>query len=138
LRAPSNCPATPSRLAVRLLFFAALAVLPISSSAQVQAPVVGQAGTPRTRAIEGTVLSSAGAPVSGAVVLLKNVKTLQVRSFIAQQDGKYRFYGLSTDVNWQLRAEAGGMTSKTKTVSVFDSHPRVMLNLKLDRKKSKT
>lgn len=86
------------------------------------------------RSIEGTVLSSTGAPVRGAIVLLKNGKTLQVRSFIAQQDGSYRFYGLSTDVNWELRAEANGLTSKTKTISVFDSHPHVRLNLKLVKK----
>jgi hypothetical protein len=72
------------------------------------------------------------------VVLLKDSKTLQVRSYVAQQDGKYHFYGLSTDVNWQLRAEADGMTSKTKMVSVFDSHSKVRLNLKLDKKKAKT
>jgi predicted secreted protein len=102
--------------------------------AQVQPPVVGQAGTPRIRTIEGTVLSSTGAPVSGAVVLLKNAKTLQVRSFIAQQNGTYRFYGLSTDVNWELRAEKDGLTSKTRTISVFDSHVKVRLNLKLDKK----
>lgn len=120
------------------MLVAVLATVVASSSAQVQAPVVGQTGTARTRAIEGTVLSSAGSPAAGAVVLLKNAKTLQVRSYIAQQDGKYHFYGLSTDVNWQLRAEADGMTSKTKTVSVFDSHPQVRLNLKLDRKKKKT
>lgn len=106
--------------------------LPIA--AQREAPVVGQSGTPRMRSIEGTVLSSTGAPVPGAIVLLKNAKTLQVRSFIAQQDGHYRFYGLSTDTNWELRAQSNGMTSKAKTVSVFDSHTRVRLNLKLDKK----
>ncbi len=67
----------------------------------------------------------------GAIVLLKNLKTLQVRSYIAQNDGTYRFYGLSTDINYQLRAEANGVTSKNKTVSVFDSHKVVKLNLKL-------
>lgn len=118
-----------------LLAAVVCSVLAAPLPAQVQAPVVGQAGTPRTRAIEGAVLSAAGAPVPGAFVLLKNGKTLQVRSYIAQQDGRYHFYGLSTDVNWQLRAEAGGMTSKTKTVSVFDSHAHVQLNLKLDKKK---
>lgn len=62
------------------------------------------------------------------------MKTLQVRSFIAQQDGKYRFYGLSTDVNYQLRAEHAGEISKTKTVGVFDSHKLVKLDLKLSKK----
>ncbi len=81
--------------------------------AQVEPPVVGQdAGT--TRAIQGTVLSESGAPVPGAVVLLKNMKTLQMRSYVAQNDGKYHFYGLSTDMNYQLRAQNNGLTSKAK------------------------
>jgi len=75
-----------------------------------------------------------GQPVPGAVVLIKDSKTLQVRSYIAQKDGRYHFFGLSTDVNYQLRAEANGLTSKTKTVSVFDSHSKVTLNLKLTQK----
>ncbi|MGA8027325.1 MAG: carboxypeptidase-like regulatory domain-containing protein [Bryobacteraceae bacterium] len=101
---------------------------------QAQAPVVGQPGAPKTRSIEGAVLNTGGSPVPGAVVLLKDTKTLQIRSYIAQQDGKYHFFGLSADVNWQLRAEANGMTSKIKTVSVFDSHTKVVLNLKLKKK----
>lgn len=68
-----------------------------------------------------------------AVVLLKDTKTLQVRSFIAQDDGHYHFYGLSTDINYQLRAELNDMTSPTKMVSVFDSHQKVKLNLKLTK-----
>lgn len=123
---------------LRLLFHAApflvFAAVSLPLGAQREAPVIGQSGTPRLRSIEGTVLTSAGAPAPGAIVLLKNGKTLQVRSFIAQQDGGYRFYGLSTDTNWELRAQANGMTSKTKTVSVFDSHTTVRIQLKLDRK----
>jgi hypothetical protein len=121
----------PSRF---LQFAALLCALALTSSAQREASVTGQPGAPRVRSIEGTIFSSTGAPVPGAIVLLKNGKTLQVRSFIAQQDGSYRFYGLSTDVNWELRAESNGMTSKTKTVSVFDSHAKVRLNLKLVKK----
>jgi hypothetical protein len=101
---------------------------------QAQDPVVGQPGTPTTRSIEGTVLTAAKSPVPGAIVLLKDTKTLQVRSFIAQSDGKYHFYGLSTDINYEVRAESNGMTSPRKTVSVFDSHKIVTLNLKLKKK----
>ena len=61
-------------------------------------------------------------------------KTLQVRSYIAQADGKYRFFGLSSDINYELRAQSNGMTSPIKTVSVFDSHKIVTLNLKLKKK----
>jgi hypothetical protein len=95
---------------------------------------VGPGGVATSRSIEGIVLGDGGAPVPGAVVLIKDSKTLQVRSYIAQQDGKYHFYGLSTDINYQLRAESKGLTSKTKTVSVFNSHGKVTLNLKLTKK----
>jgi Carboxypeptidase regulatory-like domain len=115
-----------------------------SSWGQAQPPVVGQnSGTTRstrgisgatTRSIGGTVLDAANQPIAGAIVLLKNTKSLQVRSYIAQPDGSYRFYGLSTEINYQLRAQAKGMTSKTKTVSVFDSHKVVKLDLKINRK----
>ena len=111
-----------------------LVILPAASSGfQAQPPVVGQ-NTGTTRSIQGTVLNNSGFPISGAVVLLKDTKTLQVRSYIAQSDGKYQFYGLSTDINYQLRAEAQGLTSKTKTVSVFDSHKVVKLDLKISKK----
>jgi len=101
--------------------------------AQVQPPDAGQGGT-AVRSIEGMVLNQSGTGVSGARVLLKNGKSLEVRSFIALQDGKYHFYGLSTDVNYEIRAQANGMTSKTKNISVFDSHKVIHLDLKLTKK----
>jgi len=79
------------------------------------------------------VLTQTGAGVPGAVVLLKDNKTLQVRSYIAQASGAYHFFGLSTEVNYTLRAEDQQMTSKQKTVSVFDSHRDVKLDLKLSQ-----
>lgn len=115
-------------------FLVLLGTLASSGYPQAQTPVVSQPGEATTRSIEGTVLSGAGSPVGGAIVLLKDTKTLQIRSFIAQNDGKYHFYGLSTDIDYQLRAESNGMTSPTKTVSVFDSHKIVKLNLKLKKK----
>ncbi|MGI8961929.1 MAG: carboxypeptidase-like regulatory domain-containing protein [Bryobacteraceae bacterium] len=106
------------------------------SFAQIQPSVQDHSGvSPRTRSIEGTVLDKAGAPVSGAIVLLKDTKTLQIRSYIAQHEGKYHFYGLSSDINYQVRAESGDMFSPTKNVSVFDSHSRVFVKLKLKKKK---
>jgi hypothetical protein len=60
-----------------------------------------------------------------------------VRSFIAQQDGKYHFYGLSPDINYQVRAEAGDLTSPTKNISVFDSRSKIVVNLKLKKRLKK-
>ncbi|MBV9302936.1 MAG: carboxypeptidase regulatory-like domain-containing protein [Acidobacteriaceae bacterium] len=121
----------PSRLLILIT-----AALSLPCFAQIQPSVQDQSGvTPRTRSIEGSVLDKSGAPVAGAIVLLKNTKTLQVRSFIAQQDGKYHFYGLSPDINYQVRAESRDMTSPTKQISVFDSHSKITVNLKLKKKR---
>ena len=119
------------RNAVILILFATFAP---ASYSQAQAPVVGQPGTPTTRSIQGTVQDGKGSPVPRAIVLLKDTKTLHVRSYIAKNDGKYHFFGLSTDINYELRAESNGMTSRRKMVSVFDSHRVVKLNLKLKKK----
>lgn len=80
-------------------------------------------------------MDKGGAPVPGAVVLLKDLKTLQVRSYIAQDDGQYHFYGLSPDINYQVRAESRNVSSPTKSISVFDGHSRVVVKLKLKKKK---
>jgi hypothetical protein len=105
---------------------------------QAQPPVIEQGEASRThtttRSIIGTVFDKNGAPVPNAVVLLKDTKTLQVRSFIAQKDGSYHFYGLNSDINYELRAQANGFTSPSKLVSVFDGHQLVTLNLKLKKR----
>ena len=87
--------------------------------------------TPAERTCKGVVTDVAGAPVPGAVVQLKNLKTLQVRSFIAKDKGEYVFNGLSTDVDYELKAESGGHQSGTRTLSTFDSHPEAVINLQL-------
>ncbi|HVW84129.1 MAG TPA: carboxypeptidase-like regulatory domain-containing protein [Bryobacteraceae bacterium] len=86
---------------------------------------------PAERSVSGTVTDAGGSPVPGAVVQLKNMKTLQVRSFIAKDKGDYYFHGLSTDVDYELKAEANGRSSSSRTLSSFDSHPAVTLNLSL-------
>ena len=117
-----------------LFLLAGVAPAAAWSQSQAQAPVTGPAGTPITRSIEGTVRDAHGSAVPNAIVLLKDTKTLQVRSYLAQKDGKYHFYGLSSDINYELRAQANGLTSPIKTVSVFDSHRMVSLDLKLKKK----
>jgi len=117
----------------RTAFLAIGAAIGLASGGQMQPPVAPPKGESLTRSIEGTVLTKDGAPVPDATVLLKDTKTLQVRSYIARANGRYYFFGLSTDVNYELRAQANGMTSAIKTVSVFDSHKLVKLDLKLNK-----
>ncbi len=87
-----------------------------------------------TRIVQGTVTDASNNPVTGAVVQLKDTKTLQVRSFFTQQNGDYHFAGLSTNVDYELKAEKNGSSSGSKTLSVFDSRKTAIINLKLDKK----
>lgn len=90
---------------------------------------------PNVRSVQGTVYDENDRPVEGAIVKLKNTKTLQVRSFVTQRDGTYYFHGLSTDVDYELKAEHGEASSDTKTLSVFDSRRKAVINLKLASKR---
>ena len=86
-----------------------------------------------TRTVEGLVTNAQNQPVSKAVVQLKNSKTLQIRSFITQDDGIYHFAGLGTDVEYQLKADHDGTSTSWKTLSVFDSKKTAVINLKLNK-----
>jgi len=110
----------------------ALAVLVCVPAVLAQKSKKGDDQTNRT--VQGIVTSAEDAPVAGAVVQLKNTKTLQIRSFITKEDGSYYFNGLSPDVDFELRAENQGSSSSTKTVSSFDSRKTVTINLKLNKK----
>ncbi len=86
------------------------------------------------RTVQGTVFDANDVAVNGAVVQLKNTKTLQIRSFITKENGAYYFHGLSPDVDYELKADNQGASSPTKTLSSFDSRKEAVLNLKFSKK----
>ncbi len=87
------------------------------------------------RTVQGIVTDEADNPISGAVVQLENMKTLQIRSYITKEKGNYYFGDLNTDVDYKLHAENHGMISSTKTLSSFDSRKTATMNLKVDQPK---
>jgi len=87
-----------------------------------------------TRSVSGVVTGADDKPVVGAVVQLKDLKTKNVRSFYTQDKGEYYFHELSTEVDYELTATFNGASSKTKTLTVFDSRKDAVLNLKLNSK----
>lgn len=93
-----------------------------------------QKGTEQTRSVQGVVTEDTGAVVNGAVVQLKNTKTLEIRSYFTKNDGEYYFNGLSPDINYELKASYQGADSGTKTLSSFDSRKQARINLKLNKK----
>jgi hypothetical protein len=90
---------------------------------------------PNVRAVTGTIRMVDDTLVEGAVVQLKNTKSMQVRSFITKADGVYQFQGLSTNVDYEIKAEAKGMVSPSRTLSTFDDRKRAIMHLKLENKK---
>ncbi len=90
---------------------------------------------PNIRNVQGVVTLPDGAPAEGAVVQLKNLKTLQVRSFITQEKGSYQFQNLPTSIDFELRADFKEFASSARSLSVFDKRLDAIVNLKLEPKK---
>lgn len=107
-------------LAVALLLVGA-ALLPCASHAQQQ------------RVVQGKVLGPSDEGKSGAVVYLKDMKTLGVKSSISTQDGSYRFGQLADAADYEVWAELDGKKSPTRGVSSFDQKKQYTINLKLSK-----
>ncbi len=87
------------------------------------------------RVVEGKVLNSSDTPTQGAIVYLKNDKTLEVRTYISTQGGAYRFGQLSGDADYSLWAEYQGKKSKTRSISSFEEKRVFDFTLKVDSAK---
>lgn len=88
------------------------------------------------RTVRGVVTDKSDNPLSGSVVFLKNARTNSVRSSYTDDTGNYRFSGLDPNADYELHAEKEGAKSPSRTVSSFDGRKDIVLNLKIDNKKS--
>jgi hypothetical protein len=121
----------PLRRRANLLSFGALLALALFG-------VLAWAQQSELRTVHGTVQDKGENPVSSAVVYLKNVRTLAVKTYISDRAGEYRFSGLDPNVDYEVHAESESLSSNTRTVSSFDSRKDIVISLKLDREKKKT
>jgi hypothetical protein len=67
---------------------------------------------------------------------LKNTRTNAVRSYIADDEGNYRFSGLDPNVDYEIHAEKDGAKSTTRTISSFDNKKEIVIPLKIEKKKA--
>lgn len=89
-----------------------------------------------TRSVHGVVRDPGDNLVDGAVVKVKDTKTLAIRSYITKADGAYSFQGLSVGTDYELKAEVrDGASSATKVLTVYDNRREAVINLKLEAKK---
>jgi hypothetical protein len=122
-----------------LLLFVLLSVCPgapLAAAEKAQDPKQEAKREAQLRSVSGQVLDKADAPITAGVVFLKNMRTNAVRSYISDEAGNYRFSGLDPNADYELHAEKDGAKSQTRTISSFDDRKEIVLNLKLDKKKS--
>jgi hypothetical protein len=120
-----------------------LMVMALACSAQLQIPMGNtpsddnsrKAPRSNTRTLTGTVMDKSDKPVADAIVYLKNTKTLAMKTYIAKNDGSYRFPELSTNVDYEVYAQKNGVKSNTKTLSQFDDRNKANINLQIDTTK---
>jgi hypothetical protein len=87
-----------------------------------------------TRTVQGLVTDDADVPLEGAVVQLKDLKSLQIRSYITKTGGQYQFHGLNPDIDYELKADHKGASSNSRTLSSFDGRKQAVMNLKIEKK----
>lgn len=85
------------------------------------------------RVVQGKVIDKSGAGLKNATVYLKDGHTLSVRSYIATDDGNYRFGQLAQNTDYELWAEVNGKKSAVKNLSSFDTRPVFNITLKIDK-----
>jgi Carboxypeptidase regulatory-like domain len=84
-----------------------------------------------SRTLTGVVLDKGDTPISNAVVYLKNMKSLAVKTVIAANDGTYRFPELSPNVDYEVYAQREGKKSDTKVLSQFDDRQKANIVLRI-------
>jgi hypothetical protein len=92
---------------------------------------LAQKNAPRERIVEGKVVNKDGGPIGGAVVYLKNSRSSGVKTYIADEDGHYRFGELSQDTDYELWAESNTVRSKSRQISSFDNENKFYFVLKV-------
>jgi hypothetical protein len=118
-----------TRLALGLAVGAGVAMV---AAPKLLAQTTAVAEKERIKNVSGTVLDKSETPLSGAVVYLKNTKTLAVKSVYSSDAGEFHFNALSPNTDYQIYAEFNGVRSGTKTVSSFDNRTSVNMTLKVD------
>jgi Carboxypeptidase regulatory-like domain len=87
---------------------------------------------PQERIATGKVVNKDGDPIAGAVVYLKNSRSNAVKTYIADEDGQFRFGELSQDTDYELWGESNGVRSKSRQISSFDNENKFYFVFKIN------
>ncbi len=107
----------------------AIAAMPVLTHAQAKPAV--------RHTVDGTVVNDAAAPIAGAVVYLENPKSLDVQSYLSDNEGHFHFNHISPQTDYELWAEQNGVQTKHRFISQFSNHTNFHFTLKLTPGKKK-
>ena len=118
-------------LAVVALAALSTGIVPFAGHGGLLSPVPAQAQNLGQRSVSGAVVNDASAPVQGATVFLKDLKTKSIRSFTTTEKGRFQFAQVNMAEDHELWAEKDGKKSPVKTVSSWDARKIFETDLKL-------
>jgi hypothetical protein len=102
-----------------------LASLGLRGGFAAQAQNLGQ------RVVMGSVVDGNSAPVAGATVFLKDLKSKTIRSYTTNDRGRFRFTQVNMVEDHELWAEKAGRKTAVKTVSSWDARKEFEVELKM-------
>jgi len=129
---------TNNAASLNLLWIFALAFTVLAAGhahAQITTGIANQkehANTPIQRVVDGKVISKSDASIAGAVVYLKDSKSLAIKTVITDEAGVFHFGQLSQNTDYEIWATSNGIRSKSKAISSFDSKNNYNFTLKVD------
>ena len=109
----------------------AAGLVPLGSRGGFLAPVAADAQNMGYRVVFGNVVDNDSAPVVGATVFLKDLKSKAIRSYTSAEKGRFRFTGVNMAEEHELWAEMNGKKTAVKIISSWDARKEFEVELKL-------
>ncbi len=91
----------------------------------------------RLRDLKGIAKDENGQTLDGVIVQLKDLKSGTIIDFRTKDDGRYLFYDLNMDQNYEVRVMKDGFESPAmKKLTKYDTRKPAVLDFELQHKKA--